>query len=126
MLSFTTPPVFDDDEKTRRSGVLHIILFVLAAAVAVLMVVALFTSPAPLPALVIGLGTEALTAGLLWLNRRGQVRRASFLLALSLWAIVTLSVWFLGGPYTSPTISAYLIVIVIAGLLLGGRAAAGF
>lgn len=126
MLRFTAPPVFEDEDKTRRAGVLHIILFVLAGAVAVLMVIATLTSPAPAPALVIGLVTEVLTFGLVWLNRRGHVRRASFLLASSLWAIVTASVWFLGGPYTSPTISAYLIVIVSAGLLLGWRAAAGF
>jgi signal transduction histidine kinase/putative methionine-R-sulfoxide reductase with GAF domain len=125
MLRLTTPPVFDNDEKTRRAGVLHIILWVLAGAVVVLMGVASLTSPAPGPALALGLGTEALTFGLLWLNRRGQVRRASFLLALGLWVIVTISVWTLGGPYTSPTLSAYLIVIVIAGLLLGGRAALG-
>lgn len=126
MRRFFTPPVFDDDETTRRAGVLHIILCVLAGAVVLLMVIAMLTSPAPLPALGIGLGTEVLAVGLLGLNRRGQVRLASFLLALSLCVIVTASVWFLGGPYTSPTISAYLIVIVIAGLMLGGRAALGF
>ena len=102
MSPFIAPPVFDDAEETRRAGVLHIILFVLAGAVAVLMVIAALTSPAPLPAFSIGVVTEVLTAGLLWLNRRGQVQRASFLLALALWAIVTLSVWFLGGPYASP------------------------
>lgn len=126
MLRFTAPPIFVDDEKTRRAGVLHIILWVLAGAVAVLMLIGLLTSPVPLPAFLIGLATEAVTFGLLWLNRRGHVRRASFLLAFALWVIVTASVWFLGGPYTSPTISGYLVVIVSAGLLLGGRAALGF
>ncbi len=125
MLRFISPPVFDDDEQTRRAGIQHILLLALAGAVAVLMGVGLLTRPIPIPALIIGLGTEALTFGLVWLNRRGHVRRASFLLALGLCVIVTTSVWFLGGPSTSPIIAAYLIVIVVAGLLLGGRAALG-
>ena len=57
----------------------------------------------------------------LLLNRRGRTRPASFLLLTALWLAVSGDALTSGG-IRAPTMTAYLCVILAAGLLLGERA----
>jgi two-component system, cell cycle sensor histidine kinase and response regulator CckA len=54
--------------------------------------------------------------------RRGQVRAASFILVGAIWLYGNFVILFFGGSQ-SPAVIIYSLVIVIAGLLLGGRTA---
>jgi signal transduction histidine kinase len=72
----------------------------------------------------LGITLFLVTLGLLLnaLMKRGKVRLASYILVIILEAFaVTMSI--LGGGMTGPAMSFLILVILIAGLLLGGRAA---
>ena len=119
---FLTAPVFEGDEdKTRTASLLNGILLVLLAAVLIGGIASLFTYANRVPVvLVTGIGV-LLGLGVLWLVRRGRVQLASALLSSVLWVITTLAALFSGGVRT-PAFSTSIGVIVIASLLLGGRA----
>jgi len=122
----TTPPVFPEDEdKTRIAGFLNII----AWAGGLLIVLAS-------PGFNAGLADMLLSAGLvaaflvmlvvvLLLLHGGLVRAASFVLCIAIWISVTAMIFFFGGVRTTGS-AGYLLVIFIAGLLLGGRWAVAF
>ena len=59
---------------------------------------------------------------LLALDRRGRTTLASWGLLLGLTALVTYRAWFLGGLQTA-LIGLYVIIVMMAGLLLGARGA---
>jgi len=114
------PPVFaGDEEKTRVAALLNAILwifvFICAAA-------ALFFFFLPNPELSLPLiGAFLLVnAGLLWMMRRGQVSTASLLFLVVFWILMTAVCLFLGGTY-SATYWSFVVIVVVAGLLLGGR-----
>jgi PAS domain S-box-containing protein len=66
-----------------------------------------------------------LELGLLLMMYRGHVQLASTLLTLVLWLYFTFVAVIFGGS-RSPGILGYILVILVAGLLLGGKAAMGF
>jgi two-component sensor histidine kinase len=118
---FFAPPVFEDEEKTRIAGLLNTILLALLA-IAVISNTALgITSSRPLLALGITSTIILLATGLLFLARLGYIQLASILLTSAIWTLVTFDTFFTGGM-RGPAFSAYVLVILIAGLLLGGRA----
>ena len=124
-----TPPVFaDDEEKTRAAGFLNIIVWAGGAII-------LLASPGLIyfnetvadmwlsaGLIVAFLALLALALGLL---HNGFVRAGSFVMCITVWVSVTAMIFFFGGLRTTGS-SGYLLVIFIAGLLLGGRWAAVF
>ncbi|MGB0591066.1 MAG: putative bifunctional diguanylate cyclase/phosphodiesterase [Myxococcota bacterium] len=118
---FVIPPVFLDEEQTRRAGLVNTVTLTV-------MGIALLCGP--LYALALGSTAILVPAGLMiaiggWacqLNRRGHVHWAAGTVTATLF--VTLSVCILAfGGLQSPLYSAYAACIVVAGLLLGGKSA---
>ena len=66
-----------------------------------------------------------LYVGLLVLFRSGYRQLTGWLHVVSLWGILTFSLFWFGGV-RGPAFGAYVVVIVIAGLLLGTRASLAF
>lgn len=115
------PPMFEDDEATRTAGLLNVILLASLAVTTAYSLTLPFISPRPGPLLVsyailIGLELSAFI-----LMRRGRVRSASTLFVVAGWLVVTVGTFAFGGIRSS-SYSAYMILILVAGLLLGARA----
>lgn len=115
-----SPPVFvGDEEKTRVAALLNAILWIfificLAAAPFFLFLPNLGLSLPLVGGFLLG------NLGLLWLMRRGHVSTASLLFLVIFWLLMTAVCVFLGGTY-SATYWSYVLIVVAAGLLLGGR-----
>jgi|GEM_PF-2331329 len=123
-----TPPVFpEDEEKTRVARLLHIILWTSLLVVGGMTLATPFVEPEPLLSLSFALlgGFAVVIAGTLVLVRRGRIFLASIVFLSVVWLMLTFSAFAFGGVNGS-SFSAYLVVILIAGLLLGGRASIGF
>jgi PAS domain S-box-containing protein len=118
-------PAFEDEEKIRLSHLLHSFSMTCLAALIFALFVIPFTVDNPLLFLVtVCLGIPAQLGVLVLLHRR-HLRLASLLLASASWAIITIVSLEMGG-ITGPMVGAYVIVILMAGLLLGGRAGMSF
>ena len=116
------PPVFEgDEEKTRVASLLNAILFIVFGLVVIYTGVTLITDLN-----LIGLAVEGaliLTSlGLLLLMRRGYVRLASWILSLLLWGLISVGTYYYGGLLGSG-VGSFFGIVLIAGLLLGGRSA---
>jgi PAS domain S-box-containing protein len=122
---FLAAPVFEDEDKTRVAGLLNTILLAVLALSVMYGIASLFVYPDPVPVLAfIGI-VVLLGLGALSLMRSGRVRFACVSLSFVLWGIVTLGVFDFGGV-RGPSFSGYFVVILIAGLLLGGRVGIAF
>jgi PAS domain S-box-containing protein len=118
-------PVFPaDEEKTRVAGVLHTVLLAFLAGNAGYIVFIWLLDLSLFRLIVIG---PLFLIGLVLLSamRRGYVQFASVALSVSVWAAATESCLISGGV-RAPALSGYVIVVLIAGMLLGWRAALGF
>jgi PAS domain S-box-containing protein len=122
------PPVFGDEEKTRKAGLLNVILLA-AFAIALLLTLATRLFPASEPTIPGRMAVGAITAALvlaMWLMmRRGHVTLTSVLLASMLLVNTTIAVYFI-GTIRAPMAANYIVCIAIAGLLVGSRAALVF
>ena len=115
------PPVFIDEEETRRAGLVNTVTLTL---------IAIASLCGPIYALALGSASILAPAGGMiaigcWsshLNRCGNVRWAALTVTASLFVTVSVCVLAFGG-LQSPLYSAYAACIVVAGLLLGGPAA---
>ncbi|MCL4265542.1 MAG: GAF domain-containing protein [Anaerolineae bacterium] len=118
-----SPPIFEDEEKSRVAYILNIVLLTMLTVVVVVGSLYLVVQ--------IGAGVQTvfyvfvrLAGGLLllmFLMRRGYVQFASIgLTALFLW--FAYSILPAEETFSSPTPIAFILPIVMAGLLLGGRA----
>ncbi|NTW12047.1 MAG: GAF domain-containing protein [Anaerolineales bacterium] len=122
---FLTPPVFEDDEeKTRVARHLHFLLLVVLAAAPLGIVLFYFISPTSLPrvfTVVIPIPLIFLIAA--GLARRGWVYQGAFFIVLVAWVSSTINN-FLSGGLKSPGFGVgSLLIIILAGLLLGQRGA---
>jgi len=113
-----SPPVFpDDEERTRIASFLNTILLI------VLLIVMLFASltfiiTLSFSRILIELFLILVSFGILFLMRRGQVRLASIIFSSALLVIVSIGTYLSGG-FGGTTMSAYIGIIIITGLLLG-------
>ena len=117
-----TPPVFADEHKTHTARLLYMVLwtYMLAAPFVILISIAL---PETLTRWILFNGVIYATVPiLLGLVRRGHTRLASYLAILEPWGIFTVLAFIAGGMH-SPAVSIYPVIIFIAGLILGTRAA---
>lgn len=115
------PPHFDDQEKTRVAELLNVILLFLLVSTVLLGLFYLTIRPQSAPPLFYG-AVAGLCGLLLILLHRGLVYGASILLVIALWFVFTAGTFFYGGV-DGVAYGGYVVVIVIAGLLLGGWAA---
>jgi GAF domain-containing protein len=119
---FLAPPVFEDDEdKTRLARLLNTVLLTELAVV----LISSFAIPQAEDILVgaLSVGVMAfLSLGALLVLRLGYVRLAGGLFSFSMWVFVTVMMLVSGGV-SSPMTASYILVVSMAGLLLGGRAA---
>ena len=120
-----TPPIFDDEIKTQQAYLLHVILWALIVLPFPFLLYSLI-----LPSdstfrimLEIGIGT-AINLFLLLLVRRGYVRAVAILLVLSLWLLFTITAISGAGIQSIGYTMGYILVIIVAGILLGGKGAA--
>jgi GAF domain-containing protein len=119
---FLATPVFEDPEKTRSARLLNRLMVTLFAAVVVGTAIILPTAPDTMATLAT-LSPFALLLLALWpVLRRGHVRIVGVVLVTVLLVIVTLYIYYFGG-IRNTLVSAYFVIIAIAGLVLGGRTA---
>ena len=125
MRKLLTPPVFEDEEKTQTARLLHVILWTLILAVTSIATMGIILVPEYVirGGLIIG-SVDATSLVLLGLTRRGYTRLTSILLVVSLWVIVTALALTANGVH-APAITGYLILVLIAGLLLGSQVGVG-
>jgi len=121
------PPVFADEEQTRLARLLTILLLGMIVTVVVTapVLIALMPASERVFLLLISVAAVTILVGLFLVTQRGHVRLASAALPSALLVIVTVGISNLASLREVVT-SAYLIVIVVAGLLLGGRGALVF
>lgn len=115
----TAPPVFADDDQTRRAGLLNTVaLAVLVVSVggSLLMVLGL----GRWSGLINGAAFLLLELAVLYLIRRGRVLAAGLLQVGLLWLIVTVFN-VIGDGVRAPTFSSCILVVLLASLLLGRR-----
>ncbi|MBN2010956.1 PAS domain S-box protein [candidate division KSB1 bacterium] len=118
-----TPPVFScDDDKTRSARVLNTLL-ISAMIVSMFIFVAIpIVYAEKFYNYLFSITIFLILIISLWLMRRGQVRLASTLFISSTWIFLTV-LNSLAGGMTSITAVFHIAIMVIAGLLLGIRAA---
>jgi GAF domain-containing protein len=124
---FFAAPTFEDDEnKTRIANLLNVaLLTVLAASVVGIAIITVVFPPRRIPNLAFGTVLTLFVLGLRTLMRHGHLRITSILLSFALWAGITFLI-FTGPGVRDPSLTGYFLVIAMAGLLLGNRAAAIF
>ena len=126
---FFAPPVFEgDEEKTRNVALLNTLLWTMMGGIAIaspFLAIASGSGSALVWTLVLVAVIVLSLGGMIWMSRRGHVRRASVLVALLLWVVTTVAIVIFGG-IRSTTTPSYLVVIFVAGLLLGWGAAVAF
>lgn len=122
-----TPPVFADEEQTRLARLLTILLrgMIVTIVVTAPVLIALMPASERVFLLLISVAAVTILVGLFLVTQRGHVRLASAALPSALLVIVTVGISDLASLREVVT-SAYLIIIVVAGLLLGGRGALVF
>lgn len=115
-----------EEEQTRQARLLRTILRASLVTTGLAVVIPVFlTRPIPVPTLlIIGLAFVLQMASM-WLLDQRRPRAASLLMSVVGWGLITLTAYIFGG-LDDPSYNAYIIVILIAGLLLGGRAATTF
>lgn len=118
------PPVFDDEQKNHQAYLLNMILWgLILVPIPYVLGVIIFRPETIMRALIQGGTGEAINFFLLFLLHRGRVRLASILQVTAFWAFFTLSAATGIGVQDESYLLGYPLVIVIAGILLGGRAA---
>jgi PAS domain S-box-containing protein len=115
-------PVFPSEEQTQRAAMIHTIAWSTMKVVPPVMVAIMIVLPGALVRgpIVIAFVT-LLGLLLLVVNQRGHTRAAALLLVGGLLLLIT-ALSFTSGGFQSPVLTGFLVVILIAGLLLGDRA----
>jgi signal transduction histidine kinase len=119
---YLSPPIFQgDEEKTRTASFLNTILLIVLLMVVVFASLTFFLT-LNFGRVIIELFLVLLSLSMLLLMRRGHVRLASVIFSSALLVIVSIGT-FLSGGFRGSTMSAYIGIIIITGLLLGNWAA---
>ncbi|MEJ2210358.1 MAG: methyl-accepting chemotaxis protein [Anaerolineae bacterium] len=114
-----TPPQFEDDEdKTRIAGLLNTISLAFLAITVLGGVATVAQSPTAMNAAIVAT-TLGLVIVVQVLMRRGAVKTASLVMSGGLWLVVTY-ISATGGGVMAVSLSSYILVILMVGLLAGG------
>ncbi|MBC8497057.1 MAG: GAF domain-containing protein [Anaerolineales bacterium] len=124
---FFTPPAFEDEEKTRRARLLHKVLLILTIGVAIttgVLVLAYRVPGQPFDWITAWVGAfiATVSAGMLVFMRRGNIKIISVVIILILLSATFYSSITYGGILDT-SVTAYVLIIILASLLLGERAA---
>ena len=120
-----SPPVFpSDEEKTRLTGMLNTILWIVLVMVVIFMLPTFVIAP-NLQRILVGFILVLVAAGMHVLMRRGHVHLAAIGLSSVLFVVVSAGTYLSGG-FRGSLLSAYFGIVLIAGLLLGNWAALTF
>jgi GAF domain-containing protein len=113
-------PVLDEDEKQRIAGLINTILlsFVVVGVILAALSAAAFRDPVPL---MLATFVVLLRYGALFLMRRGYVQPVGIALVSIVWLTATV-LGIAAGGVLSIYLATYMVVIVMAGLVLGSRA----
>jgi putative methionine-R-sulfoxide reductase with GAF domain len=118
----TTPPIFNDEEKTRVASMLNTLLLVVMAIAAISMLAAPFV-PSPEVLVFVAATVIVLSVGAFFLLRSDRVRLASIVFLSGQWVSFTFLIFITGG-IASVFAAGQFTTIMFAGFLLGGYAAA--
>jgi len=122
--SLLAPPVFKDEEKTHQAYLLHVILLTLISIPIPFVIYLLIKRPEEANrALTIIIASEIINITLFALLKRGYVRQTAILHIAIIWLIFLISSAASSGIYGVAYMLGNGLVITIAGILLGGRAA---
>lgn len=116
-------PVFDEDEeKTRIAGLLNIVLFSLLL-IPLAIIFNAIRIPSNRPVVILGLFIFIMPViAMIYYMRRGYVKLVSNLVVLFLLLLGVL-LGYLNGGQPRPALVFFPLIVVIAGLLLGGKSA---
>jgi GAF domain-containing protein len=120
------PQEYEDEERTRAAWLLTVVLLALLAAsllitVAAAVYYALRADPESQFTLLSGAVMTLVFAGLLLLVRLGLVRLVSTSLLTLIWVLITVWIFTDSGISSDSSTLVYALIVVLAGLLLGGR-----
>ena len=118
------PPRFEDEDRDRRAALLHIALLVLMASTVLWLTVTFHRDADPSTRLAFAAVTLAVQAVAFAALRLRRTTFAAVFLLSCYWVAFTAGGWYSGGLGRSLG-AAYLMLIVLSGLLLGGRAGVG-
>ncbi|MEI6314068.1 MAG: PAS domain S-box protein, partial [Syntrophus sp. (in: bacteria)] len=121
MMNLLIPPIFDDEDKTLVAHHLFIIIWTLMAVAWLALLIAVILPETVYRWLLVVGVIESAGLILLALNRYGHTRFVSNLLIVIIWAVAT-GMALTGGGTSSNAMTIYLIVVLIAGLVLSGKA----
>ncbi len=123
-----SPPVFEDEEKTRIARILGIILWAIVAVVGTLIIIWLATGKSdelgPYAFLANGI-IVIVSIGLLFLIRRGNVKPAGLIFVIFLWINISFQAFTSDGVRGSVGI-IYMTIMLLAGLLVDWKTSIGF
>ena len=118
------PPTFADEKKNQQAFILHILLISLLTLEIIYLGFSLLLSPqTSVQDIEISVVGIVVNAFLLVLLRRGYVRPASIIQVATFWLLFTLIALTEDGIYSPAYMMGYILVILIAGILLGGAGA---
>ena len=116
------PPVFDDQDAARTAQVLNAILLSFFAVLLLIGGLAMLVAIQKLRTALALAAMFSLTSLAWFLMRRGYIRLAGESLVVGMWLVFTVLVMVSGGM-TSVVAAFYLTITVMAGLIVGSRAA---
>ncbi len=121
------PPVFEGDEKKTGAAVfLNVILWTMIIGSVLAMPLIFIAPPGTMPSRLVALiSLLLLSSSLRVLMRRGYIHMVSIMVVLGLWAVTNLAIVFGGGGVRSIGFPGNIIVVLMAGILLGRQAALG-
>jgi PAS domain S-box-containing protein len=119
--SLFVPPTFDDDEKTIRAQVLYGIVWPAMLCVTIIPLAIGFLIPDNIMRWVVGAGAvDFVGVVIILLIRRGSVRMANAALVSAMWCLA-FAMSITSGGLLAPASLAFIIIILMAGLLFGIR-----
>jgi len=122
MRKLLTAPIFADPEQTESARLIYLILWTLGLAITLILPLGILAAPANTARWLFTIAAVDGTCLVAFaVAGRGLIRLAGYLLVALLWALVT-GMAITGGGIRSAAVPAYLIIILIAGLVLGERA----
>jgi GAF domain-containing protein len=125
---FLAPPTFEDEEKTRVAWLLNIVLLALVASSLFITLAAVgvhvFRPDSETAfTLLSGIIMTVVFAALWFLEQRGHLQLASIVVVSITWALITIWIYTVSGLTGDGSSLVYALLVVLSGLLLGGRAA---
>lgn len=121
-----TPPLFESEEKNHQAYLLNTILWgLIFMPVPYVLYFIIITQQIPTRVLLQSGISEVINIFLLILLHRGYVRAASFIQVIAFWLFFTISAFTGDGAQGESYLLGYPLVIVIGGILLGGRMTLG-